>query len=336
MIRTLYLIRTESTDPYRNLALEKGLLQTVQKGQCILYLWQNEKTVVIGRNQNAWAECDPSRLEKDGAHLARRLSGGGAVFHDLGNLNFTFLSSTDDSDRQKETEVILEAVRSFGIHAERTGRNDLICEGRKFSGHAYYRSGGAAFHHGTVMISVDQSRLSDYLHVSPFKMQKSGVPSVRSRVMNLQEICPDLTVMRMAEALELAFSRVYGLPCNQLPESIIDSETISHERAVFASPSWIWRDSGPLPHHTESMFPEGLFRLDYETVSSCGGTPVFRKTLFSSDTLETDFDFTISHKLTDCPVNTEAAVQKLGKDADSPAGRVLIHLIQNIGGNHHV
>ncbi len=159
MLRNLYVLDNRNTDPRHNLALEEYLLHQVKPGQCILYLWQNQRTVVIGRNQHAANECRVQALEADGGQLVRRLSGGGAVYHDLGNLNFTFLTARRDYDVEKQTETILQAVRALGIPAEKNGRNDLTVQGGKFSGHAYYRSGEQCYHHGTLMVSVPRGSL---------------------------------------------------------------------------------------------------------------------------------------------------------------------------------
>ena len=211
MIRRLLVCRSRSFDPYENLALEEALLSRVGEGELILYLWQNEGTVVIGRNQNPWKECRTALLAEEGGHLARRLSGGGAVFHDRGNLNFTFLMNEADYDLPRQLTVLERACRSLGIPAQRSGRNDLLAEGRKFSGNAFYKHNGKAYHHGTLMLDVDLERVSRYLSPSKAKLAAKGVDSVRSRVVNLREFVPELTIDRLADALVDALIDVYAV-----------------------------------------------------------------------------------------------------------------------------
>ena len=206
----LGLIKSTGTDPYKNLALERYLLETVAKDQVILYLWQNKHTVVIGRNQSALSECRIQKLKSDGGLLARRLSGGGSVYHDLGNLNFTFLAPTDLFDEALQTSVILYALKLLGIQAEKTGRNDLLVEGKKFSGHAYYHTRNHSYHHGTLLIHADLENMATYLNPSPLKLKAKGVASVKSRVGNLADVLPGLSVEAVARALQEAFFAVYA------------------------------------------------------------------------------------------------------------------------------
>lgn len=239
MIEKIYTIDGPGTNPYENLGLEESLLYRVGAAECILYLWQNEKTVVIGKNQNAWKECRCELLEASGGHLARRLSGGGAVFHDLGNLNFTFLVRKEIFDIARQTEVILEAVKRLGICAERTGRNDITVEGRKFSGNAFFESGEFAYHHGTILMKTDTAEMTKYLTVSQEKLKSKSVDSVKSRVANLTEFVPDLTVSRMRRCLRESFEEVYGLPAAPYPAERIDRAEVLRRTERMAS--WEWK-----------------------------------------------------------------------------------------------
>lgn len=214
----LRVIRTDCTDPYVNLAAEEHLTMNAKEGEVTLFLWQNAHTVVIGKNQNPWRECDVEAIKRDGIYLARRISGGGAVYHDMGNLNFTFIAGDDLFDIERQTDVILLACRLLGINASKTGRNDLTVGGKKFSGHAYFSSGGCNYHHGTIMMDVVSEDLSKYLNVSEAKLKSKGVASVRSRVTNLREHVGEPLrtadtkelIAAMQDAMVRAASREYG------------------------------------------------------------------------------------------------------------------------------
>jgi lipoate-protein ligase A len=245
-----------------------------------LYLWQNRRTVVIGRNQNAWKECRVEDLERDGGFLARRLSGGGAVFHDMGNLNFTFLVPKDDYNLDKQTDVILQAVRNVGVKAQKNGRNDLETDGRKFSGNAYYQSGKNAFHHGTLLVNADMDAASKYLSVSQDKIKAKSVGSVRQRVINLTECAPDLTIPMLRAALVEAFDAVYGRRSKRLTfDSVADEffgatntqpahtprspnraaflERLLRLEKQFADPAWKYGKNPPFTCASSGRFPWG-------------------------------------------------------------------------------
>ena len=254
----LYVVKTDCTDPYKNLALEEYLLLNAGDN-VILYLWQNKHTVVIGRNQNPWAECRTSLLEEEGGHLARRLSGGGAVYHDLGNLNFTFLCKDEHYDLQKQLSVIQEACKLCGIDATFSGRNDLLADGRKFSGNAFYHSKGFSYHHGTLLIDTDMNRLGRYLSPPKAKLESKGVTSVRSRVVNLKELSPTLTCAKMKEYMTRAFEAVYGQKALLLP---VPEEAILLPMAEkYASADWLYGRPIPFNCTIQSQFAWGHLQV---------------------------------------------------------------------------
>jgi len=231
-----HIIYTDSTNPHYNLALEEMLFETEQ-GFC-LYLWQNKNTVVIGRNQNAWKECRIDQLEAEDGRLARRSSGGGAVFHDMGNLNFTFVTPLEGYDLTRQLGVIISAVQSLGIKAGFTGRNDIVTEsGAKFSGNAFRKNSAAGMHHGTLLVNVDMDKLSRYLVPSPAKLAAKGIESVRSRVANLTEYRPSLTIDELKDAVARAFIKEYG-QCSTLSEASLDPQILAEKTARYSS--WDW------------------------------------------------------------------------------------------------
>lgn len=267
MIRRLFCHEGSSFDPYRNLAVEEHLLRTVPEDGCILYLWQNENTVVIGQNQNAWKECRTALLEQEGGKLARRLSGGGAVFHDLGNLNFTFLVPSDCYDLERQLRVIREACAALGVETETSGRNDVLAGGRKFSGNAFYHSQGKSYHHGTLLISADMQKMGRYLNPSRAKLEAKGVASVRARVVNLRELQPDITVPAMRQAMLRAFEHVYGARAERIAEEALDEDFLRAQTARNGSWEWLYGRRVPFTFSCEQRFPWGIVQLELSVQS---------------------------------------------------------------------
>ncbi len=310
MINALRFRREEGKDPYSNLAIERYLMQTCPEGQCILYLWQNARTVVIGRNQNAWKECRITQLEEDGGHLARRLSGGGAVFHDDGNLNFTFITRHEDQNVPKQLEVIVEACRSFGISAEKSGRNDVLADGRKFSGNAFFDSRGRAYHHGTLLINADTALMTRYLAPSKAKLEAKGVDSVRSRVANLHDLCPSVTVDSMSEAMIKAFEKIYGYNVLPLDSDLWDRDIIDTYRNEFSSWEWLYGRDTSFSAVYEKRFGWGEARM-------CIGSDRGKVTSFVlySDSMDWSLAERAEKLAVGCPVKDLSAVfEKQGRE----------------------
>jgi lipoate-protein ligase A len=202
----MLLVENKNNDPSWNLALEEHLLNIAGKdGIDLVMFWRNSPSVIIGCFQNAFEEVDLSAAEKFGVKVVRRSTGGGAVYHDLGNLNYSFLLSNkrlEDLDFALLSEPIVRALRKLGLPVTVSGRNDLLVDGRKFSGIAQRAEGSTLLHHGTIMHHVDLTKLPMFLQVDPAKFQSKGVKSIRSRVTNLSEHLPPwVDVTAIEEAL---------------------------------------------------------------------------------------------------------------------------------------
>lgn len=201
---------SDTRDGWRNLAMDEYFIDTLGEEDILLYFYINSGAVIIGRGQNPWAECNLAAMDRDGVQLVRRITGGGAVFHDEGNLNFSFIAGEKIYNLERQLGMILNAVRSLGIPCDFSGRNDLLADGKKFSGNAFCQRGNIRQHHGTLLLDADLSRLQNYLNVDPRKLQAKGAKSVRSRVCNLSEYVPGLNCEQMLGALTKAFRDEYG------------------------------------------------------------------------------------------------------------------------------
>lgn len=306
MIRKIFIYNAQGTDPHENLAAEKVLMDRIQSGEAVLYLWQNLNTVVIGKNQNAWLECRTSLLEEEGGKLARRLSGGGAVYHDIGNLNFTFLMCKEDYDLDKQVEVIRRACALAGIQAEKSGRNDLLAGGRKFSGNAFYQDKIHAYHHGTLMVDVDKEKLGRYLSPPKAKLQAKGVASVRSRVVNLKELSPALTIDGMRAHMAAAFQEVYGLKACPFALDADMAADIQRLKELYGSWEYLYGAPLSFTFSCEDKFDWGYIQLQLDAK---GG--IITDVQINTDAMDWTLPELIVGVLKGCRFETEAMVYAL-------------------------
>lgn len=197
-----------STDPWYNMSFDEYCLEQYPSNDCFFYLWRNRPSVIIGLNQNAYSEVNLAWLDANGILLARRVTGGGAVYHDLQNLNYTIIG------RDASPEPVVEALRSLGVPAELTGRNDIFVEGRKVSGYARRLWRDRQIIHGTLMYDVDLDTLARALDVPGSKLAAKGIASVRSRVANLKDYLPQFPSL---DAFQSALQEILAAGDAELP-----------------------------------------------------------------------------------------------------------------------
>lgn len=317
------IIQATGHNPWFNLALETRLLDQVENGQfdAVLYLWQNDNTVVIGRNQNAWAECKTGLLEAEGGKLARRSTGGGAVFHDLGNLNFSIILPRKQFDTDRNFAMLLAAVSANGIAAERSGRNDILVNGLKFSGNAFSLRRLAGLHHGTLLVHSDYARVARYLTVSSDKLKSRGVTSVRSRITNLQAINPAINVAGLNEAMETAFCAFFCDGANwqivRADDSLLRGAELQALYAHYASWSWRYGESLAFDAEISRRFDWGGVQLGFQVSKGC----VTAAHIYS-DALDSDYISSLPDLLAGCRFHSADLAGALQSGCD-PDGELL-------------
>lgn len=267
----LKVILSDSLNPYLNLGTEEWIFHHMDPSTQVLFLWRNEETVVIGRNQNPWSECHLAKMKDDHVHLARRTTGGGAVFHDLGNTNFTFLSPKSGYKRENNIQIILNALKKIGIHGEASGRNDLLipfADGpRKFSGSAYREKQDRAFHHGTLLLHANLSRLGEYLTPNPKKLQAKGKESVRARVVNLSEIKSEIDHKIIVDLMIESFESFYSQKAEKEYLTIETLEKVPELKAQYSELSswnWLYGRTLQFTHQMSEYLKLGFFDFHFQ------------------------------------------------------------------------
>lgn len=266
----LFVCQSTQTNPYWNIAVENHFQSLPAKDAVTLYLWKNHRTVVIGQNQNPYAECNVELLQNDGGYVMRRSTGGGAVYHDDGNINFSFIAPPELYDQRKQFSVIRKAVESYGLETELSGRNDVLCEGRKFSGNAFSKGVSQYLHHGTILIKGNMEDLQKYLKVKPAKLQKHGVKSVQSRVVNLSELA-DVTSENIVPRLIDAFEKGYGGKADVVDfAGLLQNEDVRTRYSRYCSDEWLFARWRSFHAQREAQFDWGNVAVELKIDESKG------------------------------------------------------------------
>ena len=321
----LYYYFSPSGDAYQNLAQDEYLLTHLPPDTHLLYFYVNQNAVIIGRNQNPWAECDLTALKADEVQLVRRITGGGAVYHDGGNLNFSFTSPADLYDTDKQDDILLAALRSLGISAEKNGRNDLVADGHKFSGNAFGSRGDNRLRHGTLLISADLSKMGRYLTVSAKKLRAKGVSSVRSRVCNLREFCPELDISSLSAAIRRQFEQFYGMTAEEIcftPEEETEIRALREKRASF---DWVMGEAPAFDYTFEERFSFGMAQF---CVSVADGK-ISRIALYT-DSLDTDLPEKAKNILMGLNFSPEAISRALTSAEEPELKELAAYIAENL------
>lgn len=246
-----------STDPHFNLAFDEYCLQQYRSDEDFFYLWRNRPAVIIGLNQNAYSEVNLDYLDSHGITLARRVTGGGAVYHDLQNMNYTFIG------KGVTPEPFVKALRALGVDAELTGRNDIFVDGHKVSGYARRVWRDREIVHGTLMYDVDIDTLTRVLDVPGSKMDAKGIASVRSRVANLKDYLPQF---KSLDELQAALHEILSAGDGQVsmgPEDYAEVERMAREK--FSTWDWIYGHSREAGFTREARLACGTVQVSVST-----------------------------------------------------------------------
>lgn len=261
----IYVVN-DSDNPFFNHAIEEYIIKNIEEDAFIL--WRNRPSILIGRNQNTLTEIDYEYVRKEKIDVVRRLSGGGTVFNDLGNINFTFITkkaqdgSSLSNGFEKFALPVIKALQSLGVNAVFTGRNDITIDEKKFSGNAQYHYKDKTLHHGTLLFSGNLERLAKALKSKPLKLQDKGVKSVRSRVTNISEhLKSPMNVIEFKEYLKKYIMDFHNITEEYVLSENEMAETIKIQKERFESWDWNYGKSPGYNYAKTERFPWGIIEI---------------------------------------------------------------------------
>lgn len=248
-----------------NLAVEEFLFELAERIECvILYLWQNDKAVVLGRNQNAYNEVNLKTAQQFDVQVVRRMTGGGAVFHDLGNLNYTFIFPHAYRERDFMYQILISVFEKLGITVFVGGRNDIYIEDFKFSGNAFYTNGRTYLHHGTILVDSDLDIMNAVLYTPLSKMASRSIKSVRARVKNIKDIAPNITIDDIKSIIVKKYEIWAMSVFNEYVEEIqIEEKNIENFRKKYKDPVWNFGNGKKYEYEKETKFEWGNAKIMY-------------------------------------------------------------------------
>ncbi|MDR0221698.1 MAG: lipoate--protein ligase [Lachnospiraceae bacterium] len=304
------------SDTYMNLAYEECLLDFAKKesnddeATIAVATWQNENSIIIGRNQSAAEECNLQETAADNVTIARRITGGGAVYHDLGNLNFTFVVPRRHY-RENTGQIIIEALKMLGVETVSAGRNDIMVNGSKFSGNAYFSNESVILHHGTILISSDLTKMGRYLTPNKIKHKRQTTSSTVAAVANISSLYPDITVERMKKSIFEAFhdyvGSLEGYAVETTERFVPDKHALEEKYNKFKSALWLWKT--PIdPPFCEDCFEWGrvaiFFHVNNGIIEACD---------IATDSLCLDIWNTIKNLLSETKFDKVSILERLSE-----------------------
>ncbi len=295
ILRTACLV-ARSSDPCRNLAIEKHLMDTLPENTAILFLCTSSTAVTVGRNQNPWYECNVESFLESGGTVARRLTGGGTFYQDAGTLNFSLILPKSDFNIRRQLSMTGRAAASLGAPAQPGAGASLTAGGRSFCRNAFYKAGSRALHNGVILIDPDWEQMQHSLLPGGKQYRGQTRPGVETLCTSLCEQVPGVTVDALQAALYNAFGDFYGVTPVWLDERMLDEDDLQKTAQSFSDPDWVYPEALPYNFVVDERFPWGSI-----TVLLLREKGMIRAARIFTDAMEAALFDMICQALTGCP-----------------------------------